>query len=281
MNVFQEAEKLSTYLRKRREEGIHCVGFVPTMGALHQGHLTLVKQAMEECDLVVVSIFVNPTQFNDPSDLEKYPRPIGRDMELLLESGVDALFFPQVEEMYGSNYTSTQIDLGGLDEILEGAQRPGHFQGVANVVRRLFDIVEADRAYFGQKDFQQTRVIHQMKAHYHPKVELRIVPIVREANGLAMSSRNERLSSELRDRAGFIYRCLLKLKADIPLNGLDEALFQARRCLKKEEGCVLEYLDVVHQENLQPLDQMKEGQKAVVLVAVLYGGVRLLDNLLL
>lgn len=280
MNVFQEAEKVRLYLRKRNEEGIHKVGFVPTMGALHQGHLTLIKQAMDECDLVVVSIFVNPTQFNDLKDLEKYPRPIERDIELLLEAGVDTLFFPQVEEIYGTNYTSTEIDLGGLDKMLEGAQRPGHFQGVANVVRRLFDIILPDRAYFGQKDFQQTRVIHQMKAQYHPKVELRIVPIVREANGLAMSSRNDRLSSELRNRAGFIYRCLIKLKEDIPFIGLDEALLKARNCLKAEEGCKLEYLDVVDEKDLQPLENISEGQKAFALVAVLYGGVRLLDNIL-
>lgn len=281
MNVFQRATDLSAYLSKRKQSGVRSVGFVPTMGALHQGHISLINKALEEGSEVVVSIFVNPTQFNEAADLDNYPRPIENDLKLLIAAGVHTLFLPDADEIYGNNYRSEQIDLKGLDESLEGAHRPGHFQGVANVVRRLFDIVQPDLAYFGQKDYQQTLVIKRVVELYHPQVNIRVMPIIREENGLAMSSRNVRLQPEAREQAGKIYGILNQLKVDAGKMELEHALSLAEERVEKMEATRLDYLVVIDEASFEEAMSLQEERSYVALIALYYHGVRLIDNLYL
>src|SRR6516165_6920371 len=190
------------------------VGMVPTMGALHEGHLALVRRARAECDAVAVSIFVNPTQFGPNEDLNRYPRPLQRDLELCEKNGVDLVFHPQPAVMYPPDY-HTFVEVTGLQDVLCGASRPGHFRGVATVVLKLFNLVQPDRAYFGQKDAQQVRVIQRMVTDLNVPVEVRVCPIVREADGLALSSRNDYLEAEERRRATMLYRALTEARRRI------------------------------------------------------------------
>ena len=208
MISFTRTNELRTYLERNRAEG-KSVGFVPTMGALHDGHLSLIKRSGKENDLTVCSIFVNPIQFNNPADLEKYPRMPEKDSELLKTAGCDVVFLPSTEEIYpGGKTVTVDVDFGMLDKVMEGKFRPGHFSGVAVVVKTLLDIVEPDRAYFGKKDYQQLAVIRHMVNTLHMPVEIVACETVREPDGLAMSSRNLRLTPEERERAPEIYHVL-------------------------------------------------------------------------
>ncbi len=257
------------------------IGFVATMGALHSGHISLIERSNRENDTTVCSIFVNPRQFNDPKDLEKYPRPIEKDILLLTNAGCDIVFIPTYDDIYPPGYLEPKINLKGLDTILEGAMRPGHFHGVALVVKRLFDCVKPDTAYFGQKDYQQTLVIKQIVEEFKLPIKIVVTEILREENGLAMSSRNIRLSEEQRKSAGFIYSALLQLKKNVKYLDLKEALEQARETLFKEDNTKIEYIAVVDPNTLLPIEKMDENKTAIALVVVNYFGVRLLDNLYL
>ena len=257
------------------------IGFVATMGALHDGHISLIKLSKEENDTTVCSIFINPKQFNDSNDLEKYPRPIENDLILLKEVGADIVFLPDYNDIYPQNYIEPEINLSGLDNVLEGLIRPGHFKGVALVVKRLFECVNPDVAYFGQKDYQQTLVIKEIVKQFKIPSDIAVCSILREKNGLAMSSRNIRLSAEQRERASFIYKMLLQLKEDVKSLPLKEALNKAENILLKNEGVQIDYLTIVNQQTLVPEETLNLGKSSVALVVVDYFGVRLLDNIYL
>jgi pantoate--beta-alanine ligase len=280
MFLIKSAVDLDITLSSFRKKGKK-IGFVATMGALHEGHISLIQRSKQENDTTVCSIFVNPRQFNDPADLAKYPRPIERDIHLLGSANVDILFLPEVNDVYPQNYISPQVDLNGLENVLEGSARPGHFKGVGQVVKRLFECVKPDRAYFGQKDFQQTLVIKHLVKQFQLPIEIINCPILREPNGLAMSSRNIRLSDEDRQQSGFIYAALNKLKHNCTEMSLSEALNIARKDIESQNGAVIEYFEIVNPENLQSIDKIEKDEIAIALIVVNYHGVRLLDNLYL
>ncbi len=254
------------------------MGFVPTMGALHQGHLSLVSRALEENDLCVVSIFVNPIQFNNPIDLEKYPRTPERDIQMLINAGCHAVFMPTVQEMYPEPATET-YDFGHLDKVMEGAFRPGHFNGVAVVVRRLFEIVQPHRAYFGEKDYQQLAIIRELVSKYQLPVEVIPCPIVREADGLAMSSRNMRLSASDRSKAPEIYRILKAAREIAKDHDVATVKEWVLKSLKSIDGFEPEYFEIASAESLLPIDHWDEAEVVMGFVVVWLGGVRLIDNI--
>ena len=257
------------------------IGFVPTMGALHEGHISLVKKAKRQNPVVVVSIFVNPTQFNDKKDLEKYPRTLEADSKLLAPAGADILFFPSVSEVYPDGQDKgADIDLGGLDKHMEGAFRPGHFKGMAQVVKRLLDIVTPDRLYMGQKDFQQFTIVAHMIRSLGINTQLVVCPIKREHNGLAMSSRNERLSAETRGKAGIINRVMKAVKRDMYSKQVADLEKYAMKRLTVAPF-EPEYFSIVDGYTLNPVTDMDKTPYVVACVAVWADGVRLIDNMIL
>jgi pantoate--beta-alanine ligase len=277
MHVFTTTAALQTFVEASRGAGRR-LGLVPTMGALHEGHLQLVQAAATECDDVVASIFVNPTQFNNPDDLRLYPRLPEQDTALLAGAGCTALFMPGVEEMYPQP-TVLHFDFGPLERVMEGAHRPGHFNGVATVVSKLFHMARPHRAYFGQKDFQQVAIVRQLIADLSFDLELVVAPTVRETDGLAMSSRNRRLSSEARAVAPLLYQVLTQAASQVQ-QGLapQQVQAQALAALAQESQFTPEYFEVADAQTLQPLAQYKAGQPVVLCVAAHLGGVRLIDN---
>lgn len=280
MKIFRSAEFVTQDSDLQKDKG-KTIGFVPTMGALHSGHIALAEKSISDGHYTFFSIFVNPKQFNDPKDLELYPRTIEKDLDMLYKCGMDAVYCPSPEDVFQSDYVDAQIQLGNLEHVLEGAMRPGHFIGVARVVKRLFEIVRPDHAYFGQKDYQQTAVIQKLIELCKFNVNMHICPIIREPNGLAMSSRNERLSPAGRKKAGFVYQALLQLKEDVKTLPLTVAIQTAKNEIMRHEGAVIEYLEVVDGIHLSPLKYIEESRKPVALVVVRYEEVRLLDNILL
>jgi len=270
---------LQALLQPHRERGAR-IGFVPTMGALHPGHLSLIRHARKYVDVVVCSIFVNPTQFNDPADLEKYPRPVENDIRLLQEAGCDVLFHPEVTEMYGTG-EKWHLDLGHLDEVLEGEHRPGHFQGVTQIVKKLFDYVQPDLACFGQKDFQQFKVVEYMVNKLRIPVALEMCPTVREVDGLAMSSRNVRLTPQGRQQALALYRTLQRAKTGVGMKSLDALRKEAIAGLRNSPGVQLEYFAIYRADTFEEANEITPSQPLVALVAAWVDGVRLIDNLLL
>lgn len=255
------------------------VGFVPTMGALHEGHVSLVKKCCEQNDICVVSIFVNPTQFNNPDDLEKYPRTIEQDTKVLEEAGASIVFIPSVEEVYPEP-DNRQFDFGQLDKVMEGKFRPGHFNGVAQVVSRLFDIVKPDRAYFGEKDFQQLAIIRQMVRQLDIPVEIVPMPIKREVSGLAMSSRNQRLTENQKKEAVNIYKILSESKALYKNKTVDEVRSQVIESINKIDSLEVEYFEIVDGNTLQQISSWKDSDYAVGCITVFCGEVRLIDNII-
>jgi pantoate--beta-alanine ligase len=255
------------------------IGFVPTMGAFHAGHLSLMRQAREQCDAVVVSLFVNPTQFNESADLAAYPRDEAGDARMASETGVDVLFAPSAEEMYPSGFATT-VAVGGLEDVLEGAMRgPQHFRGVATVVARLFNIVAPDAAFFGQKDAQQVAVIKRMAADLAMPVEIVVCDIVREPDGLAMSSRNVRLKGADRTRALALSRGLEAARRAVETGERDAAaIASAGRAAMAADGIDPEYFAVVRRDDLAPLARVGPGSEALIAVAARVGPVRLIDN---
>lgn len=280
MEIFEEIEPLRAYLKRRRTSG-QTVGLVPTMGALHAGHLSLLLSCVKENDTSVCSIFVNPTQFNSAEDLAHYPRTLKEDQAVLAEAGCDVLFCPATEEMY-SGPSELSFDFGALDKVLEGKFRPGHFSGVALAVSKLFNIVGPDRAYFGQKDFQQFLVVTRMVEELKFNVRLKSVPILREADGLAMSSRNQRLSENQRAIAPVFYKALLMAKEQIDRgDSIEKVKLSIHQMLDRYSGITLEYFEAAHTQNLKLLDRVTDPDHTILLIAGYVGQIRLIDNLLL
>ena len=280
MEIFNTKSDLRNYLESLQLHGKK-VALVPTMGALHEGHLSLIHQAQHAADIVVCSIFVNPTQFNDPKDLEKYPRPIENDIELLQAQGCDVLFLPSVEEMYPKNDESWSIDLGRLDQIWEGAKRPGHFQGVTQIVYKLFKLVQPDYACFGQKDFQQVMVIQRMLEIKNLDIKLIICPIIRDANGLALSSRNARLSTEGKQKALVLSKALRFIRENFRELPASDLKAKSTEIIQQEDGVEIEYLAISESRTLEEVTDFQANKKYVAHIVAWVEGVRLIDNMLL
>ncbi|MEJ7692562.1 pantoate--beta-alanine ligase [Daejeonella sp.] len=278
MEIFRTRAEVRKYLEQLKPEG-RVVGFVPTMGALHQGHLSLIDAAREKADVVVCSIFVNPTQFNDKNDLANYPRPIEEDIQKLQEAKCDMLFLPEVDEMYNST-DKWHIELDNLDNTLEGEIRPGHYQGVTQIVKKLFDIVSPDYAFFGQKDFQQFVVISYMVKKLGVNVELIMCPIVRENDGLAMSSRNVYLSAEDRQHALSLFKALSTAKVNFDNLTIPQLKQNAIEYLSNAAGIEVEYFEVYNGDTFEPAST-KHADKIIALVAARVGNIRIIDNIIL
>ncbi len=277
MIVYRTKTDLTGHLSSLQNEG-KTIGLVPTMGALHQGHMSLVEKARAENNFVVVTIFVNPTQFNDPSDLDHYPRTLDQDLELLRQLEADLVFVPSVKEMYPEEDTRT-FDLGGLDKVMEGKHRQGHFNGVAQIVSKLFLLIRPHKAYFGQKDFQQLVIIRKLVELLEMDLTIVSCPIIREKDGLAMSSRNTRLGKEERKLAPFIYETLVKARDK--MDTLDPAQVKEWVTLQfsKQSVLDLEYFKIVEDKELKPINEWAEEVNKVACLAVLLGEIRLIDNL--
>jgi pantoate--beta-alanine ligase len=280
MIIFKKVTHLQDWITGLKNEGLR-TGFVPTMGALHQGHLSLTEGSREECDITIVSIFVNPMQFNDPQDLLKYPRPIENDVHLLLKNDIDVLFLPEVEEIYPAHHTLLlDFDPGSLGSVMEGKFRPGHFAGVAEVMFRLLTIIEPDKLYMGQKDFQQVAIVRKLIIDKNLHVQLIMCPTLRESNGLAMSSRNLRLSPQARKDAAIIYSTLMEGQKDFA-EGMPviEIKKRAMEVLTRKDFKP-EYFSIVDGTNLMDIEHKNDSRFVVACCAVSVEGVRLIDNLI-
>lgn len=275
MEVFTKIADLKATINQHKVNG-KTIGFVPTMGALHEGHLSLIRTAKEHCDIAVVSIFVNPIQFNNPEDLSTYPRTLEADCEKLQTVGCDMVLAPSVEEMYPEPVTET-YNFGELEAVMEGPQRPGHFSGVAVVVRRLFEIVEPAKAFFGEKDFQQLAIIRRLVEQLNLPLEIVPCPIVRADDGLALSSRNMRLSAEARKIAPQIYATLKKAVEQSQSQTIDEVKHFVINTLKSFTVFDPEYFEIVNDTTLQPIANWSEARGVVGCIAVWLDGVRLID----
>ncbi len=265
-------EVLDAEIRKGKQ-----IGFVPTMGALHTGHLTLVKQAVSECDFVLASVFVNPNQFNNAKDLERYPRDLDKDAQLLESVNCELLFAPSVKEVYPEE-DKRRFDFGDLETVMEGKYRQGHFNGVAQVVSRLFEMVTPNKAYFGLKDFQQLAIIKNMVKQLQLDVEIVPCQIVREENGLAMSSRNTLLNKEQRKNASVIARTLFDSCNFVPETTIEEIKLKVFKRINQVEGLEVEYFEIVDGNSLQTIDNWNESAYIVGCIAVFAGEIRLIDN---
>ena len=280
MEIINRKQRMASLARKLRREN-KTIGFVPTMGALHEGHLKLVEEARQMCDVVIVSIFVNPAQFNDKKDLEKYPRDLTGDAALLTQYQVDYIFTPDEQEIYPEGF-STYVYVENLTETLEGASRPGHFRGVATVVTILFNTIRPDFAFFGQKDAQQVAVIKRLTVDLGFDTEIVVIPIVREESGLALSSRNRILSEDERERASVIYKGLREAKLAAK-NGERNAANLAEivhQTIETEPLAQIDYIAVVDNETLEPVEKVGESP-VLIAVAARFGNIRLIDNTVL
>lgn len=280
MEIFREIKPLRAFLREKNKAGF-LIGFVPTMGALHQGHLSLIEASKKQGCFTVCSIFVNPAQFNNAEDLKKYPRTIEDDVKLLEEVKCDVLFAPSAEEVYPHKST-TYFDFGSLSTTMEGEFRPGHFSGVALVVSKLFHIVEPDHAFFGQKDWQQFTIINQLVKDLNFNIKLHPIKTLREKDGLAMSSRNKRLTEKERNKATIFYQSLLECQARLEAGEkLNQITPFIKSKIEQDEELRLEYLQLADQENLSSLNSVVAPNQAVLCIAGFVGNVRLIDNILL
>jgi pantoate--beta-alanine ligase len=277
MIVYRTRQDLAQHLQTLKNQG-KSIGLVPTMGALHEGHASLVRIASNENEAVVVTIFVNPTQFNDPSDLEKYPRTLEKDLGLLQSLQVDMAFVPSVKEMYPEEERRI-FDLGDLDEVMEGKYRKGHFNGVAQIVTKLFELVRPARAYFGQKDFQQLVIVRRLAEQMPFPMDIVACPIIREEDGLAMSSRNALLSSEERKLAPFIYQTLRLAREKKETMSPGQVREWVTSRFEAHPSMGLEYFEIVEDKKLKPVREWSENGNKVGCIAVLLGGIRLIDNL--
>ncbi len=281
MILFKLASQLHKYIHQQKAEG-KTIGFVPTMGALHQGHISLINKSKAQCDVTVCSIFVNPTQFNDAKDFEKYPITIEQDIYMLEIAKCDVLFLPSVEEIYPNETAKNkQYDLGFIETVFEGAYRPGHFNGVCMVVERLLHIVNPNQLFIGQKDYQQCIVIKKLVELMKAEIEVVICPTSREENGLAMSSRNKRLSDEMKDKANIIYQSFNKIKKEITANNAVELVANGRENLLQNGFDKIDYLSLANAKTLAPIELWDGNLQLVILVAAFTEGVRLIDNMVL
>ncbi|MDD2646096.1 MAG: pantoate--beta-alanine ligase [Bacteroides sp.] len=275
MQVFETINALQKELSQLNSKSI---GLVPTMGALHRGHLSLMNQSLEDNDITVVSVFVNPTQFNDKNDLEKYPRTLDKDTQLVNSLGVDYVFAPTVEEMYPEPDTRV-FNYAPQDEVMEGIYRPGHFNGMCQIVSKLFSIVQPTRAYFGEKDYQQLVIVKRMVEDLKLDIEVVGCPIVREKDGLALSSRNALLSKEERENALLISKTLfesLKLAANYSLK---ETLSFVKNTIQQNDNLELQYFEIVDANTLLPLEEWEDSSSIIGCITVFCGAVRLIDNI--
>lgn len=277
MYIFKHKSDLQSFLQKQKEEGA-TVGFIPTMGALHSGHIALVKRSNTENSLTAVSIFVNPTQFNDAGDLAKYPRTIDTDIEKLEAAGCDILFLPEVDEMY-NEVTSDEFDFGFIGTVYEGEYRPGHFPGVATICKKFFEILVPTKAYFGKKDYQQWLIVTAIAKQVSEDIEVVGCETIREEDGLAMSSRNLRLNEQERIIAKRLPQMLFYLKDSVDKTNLTEALNTARNTLNSDDNIALEYLDIVDSETLKPITSWDNENGILAITALKVGEIRLIDNL--
>lgn len=278
MKIVTNPQELALELKQVKAEGKK-IGLVPTMGALHAGHKSLVKRAVDENDYIVVSVFVNPTQFNNQEDLQKYPRNLEKDAQLLASAGCNLIFAPKSEDIYSEAEMSKpfEFDFGGLDQVMEGKYRPGHFNGVVQIVSKLFAYVQPDRAYFGEKDFQQLAIIHRMVKVMNLPVQIVDCPIVREATGLALSSRNERLSEDQRKYAVKISEVLFESRNFAPQKSVAEITDYVIAKVNEQKYLEVEYYEIVNADTLQPVQSWNE--PAVGCITVYCGDVRLIDNI--
>ena len=278
MNIFKTKKEIKSYLTAQNQQN-KTIGFIPTMGALHKGHLSLIQEAKKKNDLVVVSIFINPTQFNNTSDFAKYPKTIENDTQLLNHVSCDVLFLPSADEIYNNNIASEKFDFGGLEDQMEGKFRQGHFDGVATVVKTFFEIINPDIAYFGQKDFQQLQIIKKMVTKDHLNTKIKGCPIFREVDGLAMSSRNARLSKEHRAAAPFIYKTLREVRDRFNVKNATKATEWVENEFKKNTFLELEYFTIADEKTLESVKSNESDKKYRAFIAVFAGEIRLIDNI--
>ncbi len=281
MKVINKVEELTVELNIFRSKGLS-IGFVPTMGALHQGHLSLIETAGKENDLVVMSIFVNPTQFNNSEDLKKYPRDLNKDIELIKKSACSIVFAPDEKDIYpDENSKKSDFNFGLLTKIMEGKFRPSHFDGVAMVVKRLFEIVQPSKAYFGQKDIQQFLVINHLNNHYLADLKITLVkcPIIREPDGLAMSSRNLLLNDDSRKSAGLIAKTLIQAKENYKSFSVEELKKWVIDNINKDTKLKVEYFELVNDPDLEEIKIWDKNKKILACIAVFAGSIRLIDNI--
>ena len=281
MILFKTTMPLKLQLQKFRNANCK-IGFVPTMGALHEGHLSLIKECKKKCDVTVCSIFVNPTQFNDKKDFEKYPVTIENDIYILEKNNCDILFLPAVNEVYKNGLQQLKhFDLGYLENILEGKYRPGHFQGVCNVVYHLLDIVNPDTIFLGRKDYQQYMVLKKMMQQFFSGIIIELVDITREENGLAMSSRNMRLSNEAKNNASGIHESLKFIKQNIFAENVNALKEKAAKKILQYGFDKVDYVEICDAETLLPVTNIDKDKKMIALVAAFIENVRLIDNIFL
>ncbi len=281
MILFKKSEPLTEHLQKLKNRKIS-LGFVPTMGALHNGHISLIKKAKIECDIVVCSIFVNPVQFNNKNDFEKYPVTIENDVLLLEENLADILFLPSIKEIYSEGTDNLQhFDLGYLENILEGFYRPNHFQGVCNVMNRLLNIVKPDKLFLGQKDYQQVLVLKKMMQTFHSGIKIVIGETLRETDGLAMSSRNMRLSNDGRKKSIAIYQGLQYIKQNFEKNSFEDLTQRAKQMILNNGFDEVDYIEIRDAETLLSADNLDANKKLIALAAAFINDVRLIDNIVL
>lgn len=282
MIICKTREEISAAVENIRKQN-RSLGFIPTMGALHQGHISLVKKSVSENDCTAVSIFVNPTQFNNPNDLKTYPRTVEADIALLEKNGADIAFVPSVEAMYpeGLENVTESYDFGPIGQVMEGAARPGHFNGVGIVVHRLFELVPADRAYFGMKDFQQIAIIREMVRQRNINIEIIPCPIVREEDGMALSSRNTRLNPEQREQAVQISQTLFKAEKLAKTYSVAELKNFVISTVNAVPLLDVEYFEIVNAYTMQPISSWNEAEWVVGCITVNVGDVRLIDNITL
>ena len=279
MEIFRDKKTFTDYIERQKEMGKR-IGFAPTMGALHQGHLSLYQLANEENDLVISSIFVNPTQFNNPDDLKKYPRDTNRDLNLLKNTGiVNAVYLPEVADLYPDGLISKSYNFDGLEKEMEGKSRPGHFDGVGTVVEELLRQVKPDNAYFGEKDYQQLLVIEKLVAKLKLPVKIHGVAIYREENGLAMSSRNERLNQVQRDSAKIIHETLIKVNEWFRIITILEINKRVKDIFDDQRGMSLEYFEIADEQTLKETDFFYKDKNYRAFIVVHVGEVRLIDNM--
>ena len=280
MKVINKTSDLQAIIEQLKNDG-KSIGLVPTMGALHKGHLSLVKNSISNNDITVVSIFVNPTQFNNPNDLASYPRTVDKDLELLQTVGCDVVFAPEADDIYSKSETDSrfEFDFEGLDKVMEGKFRPGHFNGVVQIVSKLFDLVRPDRAYFGEKDFQQLAIIRLMTRRYNLPIEIVPCPIVREDSGLALSSRNSLLKDNEKQVAQHIYAVLNESRQFVPQTEVEELKQCAIAAIEQKPELKVEYFDIVDGHTLKSIVKWDESDYIVGCITVFCGNVRLIDNI--
>lgn len=277
MLIYTKIADLSAFLKGIKSLN-QSVGFVPTMGALHNGHISLIEASKKACNVTICSVFVNPTQFNDKADLERYPRMPEKDAKFLEMANCDVLFLPSVEEIYPKK-DETRFDFGLLDKILDGKHRPGHFNGVAQVVKRLFEIVKPDKAFFGEKDYQQVMIIKALVKQMNSNIEIVACPILREADGLAMSSRNTLLTKEEREIASRVPKLMLEAQKIAKEKSITAAKLFIEEETKKVPLMKLDYFEICDAGTLEEISEITSDKKAIALIALFVGKIRLIDNL--